>query len=203
METRTVPRCINILLWFQHSGLSSKYVKAQYFFSKLWVLMMTDYLPDLEKRTFNLLFWCSTPILTSFCISVTWMDSLKGDFYCWCAHTETHLSHHQIMRFKSPFRQTHEVVWVTLVYIGVLNLKIKMNTTETIQHHILKSLCFFLWVAHPWLDWLLGLERPPGLNQITDTAAIAQLVICQVDMRKSSSLPTQVVHHLKRIVLDV
>lgn len=40
-------------------------------------------------------------------------------------------------------------------------------------------------------------------DQITNTAAVVQLVICQVDMHKSSFLPTHIAHHVKRIVLDV
>lgn len=109
-----------------------KYVKAQYFFFKAGALMMTDCLPDLKKEHSACCFGVSTPDSDIFLCQCDMDGQFERRFLLLeCPH-ETHLSYHQIIRFKSPFRPTHEVVWAKLVHIEVLNLKIKMNTTETI-----------------------------------------------------------------------
>lgn len=147
-----------------------------------------------------------SPILTSFCVTVTWMDSLKDDFYCWSSQTKTHLEPSFWPTLTGSFfllLKNKLSGWYLLEFeaLAFSDQKIKINTIETKQHRILK--CPFLTVAHPGLVWLLHLERPPRLHQITNTAAVVQLVICQVDMHKSSFLPARIVHHIKRIVFDV
>lgn len=96
----------------------------------------------------------------SFCVTVTLMDSLKGDFYRWSSQTMTHQKSSDLNLFDQL-----SLVWFFLLLknkssgwcllelevFASSNQKIKIHTIET-KHHILKCPYFWLWHTRGWFD---------------------------------------------------
>lgn len=135
----------------------------------------------LRNRTFDLLLSCLLHRFSHLFVSLTWMDSLKGFlvfFSCWSTQTKTHL---ESSDFNHPYNQLVQIfccLQATGRYLlefeafASSNQRMKMNTTERTQHHILKCPWFWLWSTRGGFDRRLWNDHQ-GCTKLP-----AQLLVC-------------------------